>query len=64
MDFIADLPLSRGFNAIYTSTNLFTKTVRLKPCFVGEGRLTAKDDATLFFNGIVCTYGLTESRTA
>ena len=26
--------------------------------FVGEGRLTARDVATLFFNGVVRTYGL------
>ena len=58
MDFITDLPLSRGFNAIYTCTNLFTKTVHLQPCFVGEGQLTTKEAATLFFNGVVHTYGL------
>ena len=58
MDFITDLPLSRGFNAIYTCTNLFTKAVHLQLCFVGEGRQTTRDVATLFFNGVVCTYGL------
>ena len=58
MDFFTDLPLSRGFSAIYTCTNLFTKTLRLQPCFVGEGRLTARNIATLFFNGVVRTYGL------
>ena len=58
MDFITDLPLSRGFNAIYTCINKFTKMVKLQPCFVGEGQLTAKEVATLFFNGVVRTYGL------
>ena len=58
MDFITDLPLSRGFNALYTCVNKFTKTVKLQLCFVGEGQLTAKEVATLFFNGVICTYGL------
>ena len=58
MDSITDLPLSREFNAIYTCVNKFTKTVKLQPCFVGEGQLTTKEVAMLFFNGVVCTYGL------
>ena len=58
MDFITDLPLSRGFNAIYTCVNKSTKTVKLQPCFVGEEQLTAKEVATLFFNGVVRTCGL------
>ena len=48
MDLITDLLLSRGFNAIYTCVNKFTKMVKLQPCFVGEGQLTAKEvDALL-----------------
>ena len=58
MDYFTDLPLSRGFNAIYTYVNKLTKTVKLQPCFVGEGQLTAKEVATLFFNSVVCTDGL------
>ena len=58
MDFITDLPLSRGLNAIYTSVNKITKTVKLQPCFVGEGQLTAKEVATLFLNGVIRTYEL------
>ena len=58
MDFITDLPLSLGFNAIYTCVSKFTKTVKFQLCFVGEGQLTAKEVATLFFNGVVHTYGL------
>ena len=58
MDFITDLPLSWGFNAIYTCVNKFTKTVKLQPCIVGEGQIAAKEAAMLFFNVVVCTYGL------
>ena len=58
MDFITDLPLSQGFNAIYTCVNKFTKMVKLQLCFVGEGQLTTKEVVTLFFNGVVRTYGL------
>ena len=58
MDFITDLPLSRGFNSIYTCVNEFTKTVKLQPCFVGEGLLTAKEVAKLFLNSVACTYRL------
>ena len=58
MEFITDLPLSWGFNAIYTCVNKFTKTVKLQPCFVGEGQLTAKEVAMFFFNGVACTYVL------
>ena len=58
MDFITDLSLSWECNAIYTCVNKFTKTVKLQPSFVGEGQLTTKEVATLFFNGVVHTYGL------
>ena len=59
MDFITDLPVSWGFNSIYTCGNKFIKTVELQSCFVGEEQLTAKEVAMLFFNGVVCTYGFT-----
>lgn len=36
MDFITGLPLSGGFNAIYTCVERLTKLVRITPCFVGE----------------------------
>ena len=58
IDFTTDLPLSQGVNSIYTYINKFTKTVKLQPHFVGEWQLTAKEIAMLFFNGVVCTYGL------
>ena len=58
MDFITDLPLSQGFNSIYTCVNKFAEIIKLQPWFVGEGQLTAKEVATLFFNGAIHTYGL------
>ena len=41
MDFITNLPLCGGFNAIYTVIDKLTKYAKLVPCFVGEGSLDA-----------------------
>ena len=58
MDFVTDLPLSAGYNAIYTCVDKLTKYVRLIPCFVGEGRLDAPAVADLFFDNVVCMFGM------
>ena len=53
MDFITSLPVVDGFNAIYTCEDKFSKYVRLIPCFVGEGSLSASECAKLFFTNVV-----------
>lgn len=58
MDFITDLPMSKGCNAIFTVVDKFGKNVRLTPCFVGEGRLSAPEVARMFFNAVVRLYGM------
>lgn len=58
MDFITNLPLCRGFNALFCCVDRLTKYVVLIPCFVGEGALGAPEVARLFFEGVVKTFGL------
>lgn len=58
MDFITDLPNCGNFNAIFTCVDKFTKLVRLMPCFVGAGNLSAPEVAKLFFENVVRFYGL------
>ena len=58
MDFVIDLPLCSGFNAIYTCVDHLSKLVRVTPCYLGEGKLSARDTANLFFNIVVCHHGL------
>ena len=58
MDFIIDLPLCIGCNAIFTCVDKQTKYVRLVPCFVGEGALSAQVMAQLFFEHVVRIFGV------
>ena len=58
MDFITNLPLCGGFNAIFTTIDKLTKYMKLVPCFVGEGSLDAPAVAGLFFNNIVRHFGI------
>ena len=58
MDFITDLPLSGGFNCIFTCVDKLTKYVVLTPCFMGEGQLSAVDVADLFFANVVGRFGV------
>ena len=37
IDFVTDLPLSRGFNALLTAVDKLTKYVIAVPCTLGEG---------------------------
>ena len=52
------LPLDKGCNAILTVLDMLTKLVKLVPCFVGEGELSAPATAKLFFDNIVCSFGV------
>ena len=47
-----------GYNAIYTVVEKLTKLVKLVPCFVGEGELSAPATAKLFFDNIVRSFGV------
>ena len=58
MDFITDLPLCNGSNAIFTCVDKLSKFVRLIPCFVGEGALSAPAVAALFFEHVVRVFGM------
>ena len=42
MDFITSLPEDQGCNAIFTCIDKLTKLVRLTPCHMGEGLLSAE----------------------
>ena len=58
MDFIIDLPLSRSFNGVFTVVDKLTKWVKLIPMVVGEGQLSTLSVAHLFFNHIMCSFGV------
>ena len=48
MDFITNLPeCGGGFNAIYTCVDKLTKLVRLTPCKLGAGELSAATVASM-----------------
>ena len=41
LDFVTDLPPAWGFNCVFTAINCLTKLMRLIPCTMGEGKLSA-----------------------
>ena len=47
-----------GYNAIYTVANRTTQAIRLTPCVLGAGEISAEATAKLFFDGIVRHCGL------
>ena len=55
------LPLDKGCNAILTVVDMLTKLVKLVPCFVGDGELSAPATAKLFFDNIVCSFGVPQA---
>ena len=61
MDFITDLPVSDGFNAIFTCVDKLSKYVVLTPCTLGDGELSASRVADLFFQGVVARFGVPRS---
>ena len=58
MDFITSLPDIDGYNGIFTCVDRLTKLVRVCPCQVGEGQLTAVETANLFFQLVVRQFGI------
>jgi hypothetical protein len=56
LDFVVKLPISTtGYNCILTVTDKFTRAVKL---IAGHGTGSAKDWARLFFERVVCSWGL------
>jgi hypothetical protein len=55
MDFVTGLPVSRGFDALLTITDLFTKAVKLVPCLKAT---SAEETASLYFKHCYTTFGL------
>ena len=47
-----------GYNAIYTVVNRTKQAIRLFPCILGAGAISAEATAKLFFDEIVRHYGL------
>ena len=58
MDFITSLPKYQGCNAIFTCIDKLTKLVRLTPCRMGEGLLSAEQTAKLFYENVVRLFGV------
>jgi transposase InsO family protein len=55
IDFVIGLPESKGFNALLTITDKFSKAITLLPC---RDSTTAQDAACLYFKHAYPTYGL------
>ena len=56
MDFVTNLPeSSRGYDAIFSIVDRFTKYVRFIPC---RSNISAVEVAQLFFENWVCRYGM------
>ena len=55
MDLITHLPLSNGFDAVFTIVDRFSKYVTFVPCSTSS---TALDLAFLFYENIVCKFGM------
>ncbi len=58
MDFIPHLPPSNGFSAVMTCVERLTKLVRVTPCKLGEGELDSVAVAHIFFDRVVCDFGV------
>ena len=58
MDFITGLPDINGYNALLVCVDKFGTLCRLIPCRAGENELSAPDIAKLFFEYVVCLYGV------
>ena len=58
IDFIIDLTLYDGHNAMFTCIDWLIKYRRLIPCFVREGTLSASLVAKLFVDNVVRFFGV------
>ena len=55
------LPLDKGCDAILTVVDMLLKPVKLVPCFMGDGELSAPATAKLFFDNIVHSFGVPQA---
>ena len=55
---MTNLPFCNGNNAVVTCIEGLLGYVRLIPCFMGEGKLSAEHVAQLFFDSVVRVFGL------
>ena len=58
IDISSGLPSSQGYDIVFACIYKFTKSVRLIPCFKGEGALSATECANVFFSHIVRLFGV------
>ena len=58
MNFIADLPFYGPFNSIFTCIDKLTKWFKFVLVFLGEGQLAVSSVAHLFFEKMVCSFGV------
>ena len=56
-----DLPLVQGYNGLFVCMDKFSKYCQLVPIFVGEGELSARQVAQLFFDAVVQLLGIPRS---
>ena len=52
------LPLDAGCNAIYTCMDKLTKLIKIVPCVVGDSGFSALASVKLFFDYVICIYGV------
>ena len=55
MDLITHFPLSNGFDSVFTIVDRFSKYITFVPCSTSS---TALDLAYLFYDNIVCKFGM------
>ena len=55
MDLITHFPKSSGYDAVFTIVDRFSKYVTFLPCSTNS---TAIDLASLFYDNIVCKFGM------
>ena len=52
------MPLVHGYNGFICSVCKYSKLTRLIPVFAGAGELAAPEVAKLFFENVVCLFGV------
>ena len=55
MDLITHLPISEGFDSVFTIVDRFSKYATFIPC---KATCTAPDLARMFYDHIVCKFGM------
>ena len=58
IDFVMDLYLCKGYNAIFNYVDRLTKYCNLLSCFVGEGALSTSLVVKLLFHNIIRFFGV------